>query len=148
MSMNTEASLSFDKFWAKQKKNIDSLMTDFQYRLAARWGEIVHMTSIINKWTQRVAQGTVEAAGIQQLMVGVQIAQMGVAITMLTGQAAAAFLSPLPGARAYGLYLMSLAGDMTMELIFLTTQREAAKAAKHQAESQAAAIKKWRESYN
>lgn len=145
MPVDQSASFTFDKFWQKQKDNVDSLMDNFQYKLSARWGEVIHMSSIMNKWVQRAAEGTKLAAGMQEFLVGIQIAQMGVATTMLGIQAVAAFAG---GHIAYGVYLSALAADMSFEMIFLISTKEAAKQAKIESAAQGEAVKNWRMSYN
>ena len=147
MSVSSDdlSSFSFAEFWKRQKSNMDSVASNAIYRINASFERISHITSIMNKWTQRVLEGSALAAGVQELLVGIQMAQMGVAATSLSIKSAAAFATGHPG---LGAYLAVLAGDMYGEMIFLTAQRESAKAAKNEAEVQAAAVKTWRESYN
>ena len=142
---NNSSGFSFQEFWKRQKANMDSIANNAIYRINASFERITHLATITNKWVNRVAEGSALAAGIQEMLVGIQMAQMGVAAASLTIKSAAAFAT---GHAGLGAYLAILAGDMYTEMIFLTAQREAAKEAKAQAEGRAKATKEWRKTYN
>jgi len=118
---------------------------EFQSKMNNAWSQVVHMSAIINKWVQRAAQGTQVAAGLQSLLLGIQISQMGAAATMLTIQASAAYAT---GHFGRATFLGVLAADMTMEMVFLTSQRVSADQARIEAKLQGDAVKAWRNSYN
>lgn len=138
-------SISFNKFWRKQEDAAKAYHEDQNARVMETWAMVSHITSITNKWVQRAAQGTAVAAQMQKVLINIQIGQMAASAAMLSIQSAFAFGA---GDIGRGIFLATLAADMTLEINFLITQRTAAEQAKAQSEQQAAAVKSWRESYN
>ena len=111
--------------------SLDRTSNTFNQKVQASWVVAVQSINLLNQWITRAGEAGKQAAGVQLILIGAQIAQTQVAVkSLLTNAAAIMAVNP-----AQAILMIASAFSLEANAVYLTQQRISVAAAQRQSEN-------------